>query len=68
MGSINIPFTIVQLSQTNLETLGPQAKSLAENKDSIVVIISPNDQNNALVSNISYSTRVQISERCPSRN
>lgn len=49
-GSINIPFTSVQLSQTNLETLGPQTRPLAENKERIVVIVSPNDQNNALVS------------------
>nr|XP_031836748.1 TBC domain-containing protein kinase-like protein isoform X2 [Nomia melanderi]XP_031836749.1 TBC domain-containing protein kinase-like protein isoform X2 [Nomia melanderi] len=47
-GSINIPFTSVQLSQTQIETLGPQAKPIAENKNSIVVIIGPHDQNNAL--------------------
>ncbi|XP_076656002.1 TBC domain-containing protein kinase-like protein [Halictus rubicundus] len=47
-GSINIPFTSVQLSQTQIETLGPQAKPIAENKNSIVVIIGPLDQNNAL--------------------
>ncbi|XP_033217840.1 TBC domain-containing protein kinase-like protein [Belonocnema kinseyi] len=58
MGSINIPFTSVQLSQTNLENLGPQARPLAENKDSIVVIISPNDQNNALFADYLISCRV----------
>ncbi|KZC15044.1 TBC domain-containing protein kinase-like protein [Dufourea novaeangliae] len=47
-GSINIPFTSVQLSQTQIETLGPQAKPIAENKNNIVVIIGPHDQNNAL--------------------
>ncbi|XP_076665242.1 TBC domain-containing protein kinase-like protein [Andrena cerasifolii] len=48
VGSINIPFTSVQLSQTQIETLGPHAKPLSENKNSIVVIIGPHDQNNAL--------------------
>lgn len=49
VGSINIPFTSVQLSLTHIETLGPHAKPLVENKNSIVVIIGPHDQNNALV-------------------
>lgn len=48
VGSINIPFTSVQLSLTHIETLGPHAKPLVENKNSIVVIIGPHDQNNAL--------------------
>nr|XP_012148030.1 PREDICTED: TBC domain-containing protein kinase-like protein isoform X2 [Megachile rotundata]XP_012148031.1 PREDICTED: TBC domain-containing protein kinase-like protein isoform X2 [Megachile rotundata] len=48
VGSINIPFTSVQLSQTHIETLGSHAKPLAESKNSIVVIIGPHDQNNAL--------------------
>ncbi|XP_020294246.1 TBC domain-containing protein kinase-like protein [Pseudomyrmex gracilis] len=48
LGSINIPFTSVQLSQTHIDTLGPQAKPLVDNKSSIVVIIGPHDQNNAL--------------------
>ncbi|KOX67936.1 TBC domain-containing protein kinase-like protein [Melipona quadrifasciata] len=48
IGSINIPFTSVQLSLTHIETLGPHAKPLVENKNSIVVIIGPHDQNNAL--------------------
>ncbi|XP_066591371.1 TBC domain-containing protein kinase-like protein [Prorops nasuta] len=48
LGSINIPFTSVQLSQTQVNTLGPQAQPLAENKNRTVVIIGPNDQNNAL--------------------
>lgn len=39
----------MQLANVQIDTLGPQAKPLADNKDSIVVIISPNDQNNALV-------------------
>lgn len=46
--SINIPFTSVQLSQTNIDTLGPHAQPLADKKNSIVVIIGPHDQNNAL--------------------
>jgi len=50
LGSINIPFTSVQLSQTHIDTLGPHAKPLTDNKSSIVVIIGPHDQNNALVS------------------
>lgn len=49
IGSINIPFTSVQLSQTNIDTLGPHAKPLVDNKNCIVVIIGPHDQNNALV-------------------
>lgn len=57
-GSINIPFTSVQLSQTNLDTLGPQTKPLAENKDRLVVIISPNDQNNALFAEFLMSCQV----------
>ncbi|XP_043483244.1 TBC domain-containing protein kinase-like protein isoform X1 [Leptopilina heterotoma] len=57
-GSINIPFTSVQLSQTNLETLGPQTKPLAENKERLVVIISPNDQNNALFAEFLMSCQV----------
>ncbi|KAL2739539.1 TBC domain-containing protein kinase-like protein [Vespula maculifrons] len=48
IGSINIPFTSVQLSQTNIDTLGPHAKPLVDNKNCIVVIIGPHDQNNAL--------------------
>ncbi|XP_033351145.1 TBC domain-containing protein kinase-like protein isoform X3 [Bombus vosnesenskii] len=48
VGSINIPFTSVQLSLTHIETLGPHAKPLVENKNSVVVIIGPHDQNNAL--------------------
>ncbi|KMQ95912.1 tbc domain-containing protein kinase-like protein [Lasius niger] len=48
LGSINIPFTSVQLSQTHIETLGPHAKPLMDNKNSVVVIIGPHDQNNAL--------------------
>lgn len=48
IGSINIPFTSVQLSQTHMDTLGPAAKPLAENKENVVVIIGPHDQNNAL--------------------
>ena len=48
-GSINIPFTSVQLAHVHLDTLGPQARPLVDNKESIVVIIGPNDQNNALV-------------------
>jgi len=51
LGSINIPFTSVQLSQTHIDTLGPHAKPLMDNKSSVVVIIGPHDQNNALVSN-----------------
>ncbi|XP_043267019.1 TBC domain-containing protein kinase-like protein isoform X2 [Venturia canescens] len=47
-GSINIPFSSVQLSHTHIDTLGPQAKPLAEQKDRLVVIIGPHDQNNAL--------------------
>ena len=49
-GSINIPFTSVQLAQVQIDSLGPQAKPLSENKDSVVVIIGPNEQNNFLVS------------------
>ncbi|XP_028047204.1 TBC domain-containing protein kinase-like protein isoform X2 [Monomorium pharaonis] len=48
LGSINIPFTSVQLSQTHIDTLGPHAKPLIDNKTSVVVIIGPHDQNNAL--------------------
>jgi len=51
LGSINISFTSVQLSQTHIDTLGPHAKPLIDNKSSVVVIIGPHDQNNALVSN-----------------
>ncbi|KAG8040190.1 hypothetical protein G9C98_000760 [Cotesia typhae] len=49
-GSINIPFTSVQLSHTSIESLGNQAKVLADpdNNDCIVVVIGPHDQNNAL--------------------
>ncbi|XP_057318808.1 TBC domain-containing protein kinase-like protein [Microplitis mediator] len=49
-GSINIPFTSVQLSHTSIETLGSQAKILIdhENNNRVVVIIGPHDQNNAL--------------------
>ncbi|XP_043787150.1 TBC domain-containing protein kinase-like protein isoform X2 [Apis laboriosa] len=50
IGSINIPFTSVQLSLTHIETLGSHAKPLVENKNSIVIIIGPHDQNNALIS------------------
>ncbi|XP_063979758.1 TBC domain-containing protein kinase-like protein isoform X2 [Diachasmimorpha longicaudata] len=46
--SINIPFTSVQLSHTQIETLGPQAAALTETNDNIVVIIGPHDQNNTL--------------------
>lgn len=51
LGSINIPFTSVQLSQTDLTSLGPHAEPLSNNKDKIVVIIGQHDQNNALVIN-----------------
>ncbi|XP_011298029.1 TBC domain-containing protein kinase-like protein [Fopius arisanus] len=47
-GSINIPFTSVQLSHTQINTLGPQAMVLTESHNNIVVIIGPHDQNNAL--------------------
>ncbi|KAL7287733.1 hypothetical protein TKK_0018118 [Trichogramma kaykai] len=47
-GSINIPFTSVQLAQDRITSLGPQATPLSENKDRIVVVIGPNDQNSAL--------------------
>ncbi|XP_034942372.1 TBC domain-containing protein kinase-like protein [Chelonus insularis] len=46
--SINIPFTSVQLSHTNIDNLGPQARILAAQKKQIVVIIGPHDQNNSL--------------------
>lgn len=51
MGSINIPFTSVQLSHRDITSLGPHAESLANNKDNVVVIIGQHDQNNALVTN-----------------
>ncbi|XP_015605686.1 TBC domain-containing protein kinase-like protein [Cephus cinctus] len=57
-GSINIPFTSVQLSQTDINTLGPHAQPLADNKDSIVVIIGPHDQNNALFADFLVSCGV----------
>lgn len=55
-GSINIPFTSVQLSHTSIESLGNQAKVLADpdNNECIVVVIGPHDQNNALVSMVYY--------------
>ncbi|KAG7204910.1 hypothetical protein KM043_005303 [Ampulex compressa] len=62
MGSINIPFTSVQLSQTHIDTLGPHAKPLADNKNSIVVIIGPHDQNNALFSD--FLIRCGIMQVC----
>ncbi|XP_015119108.1 TBC domain-containing protein kinase-like protein isoform X2 [Diachasma alloeum] len=46
--SINIPFTSVQLSHTQIDTLGPQAMVLTETNNKIVVIIGPHDQNNTL--------------------
>lgn len=50
-GSINIPFTSVQSSHKNVETLGPQAKILNKHRGKIVVIIGPHDQTNTLVNN-----------------
>jgi len=51
----------VQLSQTHIDTLGPHAKPLTDNKSSVVVIIGPHNQNNALASK-SY-----IKENCEER-
>ncbi|XP_011498464.1 PREDICTED: TBC domain-containing protein kinase-like protein [Ceratosolen solmsi marchali] len=56
--SINIPFTSVQLAHVQIDTLGPQAKPLTDNKDSIVVIIGLNDQNNALFAEFLTSCQV----------
>ena len=67
MGSINIPFSSIQLSHTHIDTLGPQAKPLSEQNDRIVVIIGPHDQNNALVSDLSVysvSNVMKIQEKC----
>lgn len=64
MGSINIPFSSVQLSHTHIDTLGPQAKPLAERKDGIVVIVGPHDQNNALVS---FDNSRKIHNSCQSK-
>lgn len=51
-GSINLPFASVQLSQNNVEVLPPQIKQIAGNKENVVVIIGPNDENNCLVRKI----------------
>jgi len=40
------------LSQAHVDTLGPHAKPLIDNKSNIVVIIGPHDQNNALASKL----------------
>ncbi|XP_046625304.1 TBC domain-containing protein kinase-like protein isoform X2 [Neodiprion virginianus] len=58
LGSINIPFTSVQLSHTDIMSLGPHAEPLANNRDSIVVIIGQHDQNNALFTEFLISCRV----------
>ncbi|XP_012267858.2 TBC domain-containing protein kinase-like protein [Athalia rosae] len=58
LGSINIPFTSVQLSHIDITTLGPHGESLANNKDNIVVIIGQHDQNNALFADFLISCGV----------
>ncbi|XP_046747727.1 TBC domain-containing protein kinase-like protein [Diprion similis] len=58
LGSINIPFTSVQLSHTDIMSLGPHAEPLANNRDSIVVIIGQHDQNNALFTEFLINCRV----------